>query len=124
MSLVVRALDTLKDVNASNYDKVPPLHRLCWRLGILIPPPMLAGFWFNAGLLGVFFAVTWGAIMTFFFPLVLGIPTGRTLPVMAVAALGAGVFFGLTMAIIARRKAASHDLPSWQSLLDAERKAG
>jgi len=104
MTIAERVLDALKDVKATNNDKAPPLHRFCWRHGILIPPPMLASFWFNVALLGIFFGVTWGVVMT--------------------VLLAFGVLFGFFMAIYARMKTRHHELPSWQSLVEAERSKG
>ena len=126
MTIAERVLDALKDVKASNNDKAPPLHRFCWRHGILIPPPMLASFWFNVALLGIFFGVTWGVEMTVFLAFgVLGahVPAPVLFVTMPLAAVGAGVFFGFFMAIYARIKTRHHDLPSWQSLAEAERRA-
>lgn len=124
MTIAERVLDALKDVKASNYDKAPPLHRFCWRHGLLIPPPMLASFWFNVALLGIFFGVTWGLVMAMLLAFgVLGarVPVPVLLGTMPITALGAGVFFGLFMAIYARVKTRHHELPSWQSLVEAER---
>jgi len=124
MTIAERVLDALKDVKASSYDKAPPLHRFCWRHGILIPPPMLASFWFNVALLGIFFGVTWGVVMTVLLAFgVLGarVPASVLFVTMPLAAVGTGVLFGFFMAIYARVKTAHHDLPSWQSLVEAER---
>jgi len=126
MGMLERVLDVLKDVKGSNYDKAPPLHRFCWRHGIFIAPPILAGFWLNALFMGLFFAVAWGAVMTLFFVLFMGVPTWLSLLVTPLVALLAGAFYGLSMAIYARVKASHNepqDLPTWQSLVDAERKA-
>ncbi|GAA0550610.1 hypothetical protein FHS83_001264 [Rhizomicrobium palustre] len=121
MAMTERVLDALQEVKARNYDKAPPFHRLCWRFGILIPPPMLAPFWFNWVFLGGFFAITYGGIMALFPAFFLRGAAWRTLPGFALGILIAGAFFGLFMAIFARVKTAKRTLPSWQSLVEAER---
>lgn len=120
MSMLERVLDTLSEVKSSSYDKAPPLHRLCWRLGILIPPPLLAPFWFNVILLGLVFGVTWGVMMTIFF-IVRGSSWHYPWITVPLAAGAAGAFFGFFMATYAYRKGTRYKLPMWQSLVDAER---
>jgi hypothetical protein len=72
MSLTDRVLEALKDVEERGFNKAPPLYRLCWRLGILVPPPLLAGFWINFLFMGGFFSAAFTAMVfslpTYFLP--------------------------------------------------------
>ena len=119
--MLARVLDALKDVKESSTTKAPPLLRLAWRMGILIPPPILAGFWFNFLFLGIFFGVSLGLLMALFYLVFVPEQARLVLTTLPIAALFAGVMFGLFMAITSRVQASRYDLPSWQSLVDAER---
>ncbi|MDE2112733.1 MAG: hypothetical protein KGJ79_16450 [Alphaproteobacteria bacterium] len=120
MAILDKVLEALKDIPASNYDKAPPLHRLAWRLGIMVPPPMLAGFVFNLLLLGTIFAVLWGLSMALVMPLFKPVTAAMPGLVVIVASLAAGAMFGFFMALYMRSKTAHYDLPSWQSIKDAD----
>ena len=121
MSMTDRVLEALKDVKARNYDKAPPLYRLCWRFGVFVPPPMLAGFWFNFLFMGILFGAGITAMVfslpTYFLPN--GTPSDwhRMAFILPIS----GVLFGLFMAIYARKISWRYDLPTWQSLIEAER---
>jgi hypothetical protein len=119
--MLARVLEALKDVDVTPSTKAPLLQRLAWRKGILIPPPILAGFWFNVLFLGICFGVIWGIAMALFYSLFLPASPGPMLAILPIAALLAGVLFGLMMAIYSRVQASRYELPSWQSLVDAER---
>ncbi len=119
--MLARVLEALKDVKLSNLTKAPPLQRLAWRMGILIPPPILAGFWFNFFFSGIFFGVLWGVAMALFYLFVMPSSPRTVLTILPFAALLAGVMFGLFMAFTSRAQASRYDLPRWQNLVDDER---
>ena len=87
----------------------PPAWKLLWRLGVEIPPPLFLGFWRAALFMGTVFGALWGAVMW----LVLWSWRGMPITFVLVAALGAGVLFGLLMATYFRYLARKHNLPSW-----------
>ena len=89
----------------------PPLHRLLWKLGVPLPPPLMAGFALNALFMGGFFGVAWGLGMWLLFWRGQGLPSGLAL----VAAIAAGVLFGLAMAWVLRRQARRHGVPAWDA---------
>ena len=114
-----RVLEAVKDIKSSPYSKVPPLYRLAWRLGLMIPPPPLAGFWCNVFFLGLAFTIGWGGVMALLHAL-----SAATWPAVGgiallIGALVAGLLFGLMMALYWSVKRRGHDLPRWQSLIDA-----
>jgi len=94
----------------SNYE--PPLLRLMWRLGLNVPPPHFASFWVNASTYGIFFGITWGAIMWF----MQWSGQGMTLTAGGMAAATAGALFGVTMAIYYAYGKRKYKLPSWNDL--------
>jgi hypothetical protein len=119
--MLARVLEALKDVDVTPSTKAPLLQRLAWRKGIMIPPPILASFWFNVLFLGIYFGVMWGLAMALFYVFIMPSSPRMVLAILPVVALLAGALFGLFMAIYARVQARRYDLPSWQSLVDAER---
>jgi membrane associated rhomboid family serine protease len=92
------------------YTAAPPLYRLLWSLGIEIPPPIFSPFLMTAALMGVFFAIGWGSIMWF-------ISWSRdpdfSVTSAAVAAVVAGLLFGLIMASYLKYKSKQLNLPPW-----------
>ena len=97
-----------KGIGKSTYS--PPLFRLLWKLGIKVPPPHMAGFGFNALVMGSFFGLFWGLFMW----LLLWGRQGMPIWIGATAALMAGVLFGLTMAWYLRWSAKKRGIPTWQ----------
>ena len=85
--MLARVLEALKDVDVPPSSKAPLLQRLAWRMGILIPPPLLAGFWFNVLLLGVFFGVTWGIAMALFYFFIMPSSSRMVLAILPVVAI-------------------------------------
>ncbi|TSD87911.1 hypothetical protein FFK22_014780 [Mycobacterium sp. KBS0706] len=90
----------------------PPLHRLLWRLGFAVPPPLFLPPWANVAIMGVTFAVGWG-ILTW---LMDGAPSGLAVIGRIVGSLLAGAAFGAIMAWFVRRTAHKHGLPSWEEV--------
>lgn len=112
---VLLALDRLAASGLAQPSYAPPLHRSLWQLGINIPPPHFASFFFNFALAGIFFGVGWGVLMAAFFWLRYGTPVLHVLPY----ALTAGVAFGASMAWYFRHGAKRHKLPRWSTLADS-----
>jgi hypothetical protein len=90
----------------------PLLHRLLWRLGFAMPPPLFAPPLVNSAIMGLFFAVGYG-ILTW---LLDGAPGGSGVPGRIIGSLLAGAAFGAIMAWVLRRTARKHELPSWEDV--------
>ena len=88
----------------------PPLYRLFWKMGLKVPPPLMAGFFSIALLMGGFFGVFWGLLMW----LLMWGRTGMPMAAAAVLALLAGALFGLLMAAVLRWQARNKQIPAWK----------
>jgi hypothetical protein len=88
----------------------PLLHRLLWRVGIALPPPILAGFGTNALVQGLLFGLFWTALMW----LMLWQGSERQLALLLVAGLLAGALFGVVMAALMRSLRRHRKLPDWR----------
>jgi len=108
------ALQLMHDAGVPQALRAPPLHRLLWRLGIAVSPPLLAGFAANALSMGVFFGVAWGVLMLPLFGLLVPL---KTWGIVGSAGL-AGVMFGVIMGLIMRAQQQRYRLPAWRSLPD------
>ncbi|MCF7752708.1 hypothetical protein KQ945_18255 [Bacillus subtilis subsp. subtilis] len=106
------ALHAMQAAGVPTSLQAPPLHRLLWRVGMVMPPPLLAGFAANALLMGVFFAVGWGVLMVPLFGLIVPL---STLAILGSAG-GAGALFGVIMALVMRYQQQRYPLPAWRSL--------
>ena len=113
---VRHALQAMADANVPASMRAPPMHRLLWRLGLRVPPPLLASFGANAllmgGLFGLLWSVLWQALMWLLFelgPFPLGITVG--------SAVMAGLLFGVMMALLMRYQRRRYSLPAWKTLL-------
>ncbi|WMJ68381.1 DUF6404 family protein [Stenotrophomonas sp. 24(2023)] len=111
VQLALRHLDA---AGVPRRQSAPLLHRVLWRSGVTVAPPMLASMTANTLLMGVWFAFAWGLLMW------LLLWRGSTLSsAMAVfAALVAGAGFGLLMAALMRGLRLRHRLPLWRDLPD------
>jgi len=90
----------------------PPLHRLLWRMGFNVPPPILASVASNALLMGSWFTVGWGVLMWLLVWRNTHMPAGGAV----FSALLAGVLFGLLMAVVMRVMRLRRGLPLWRDL--------
>ena len=90
----------------------PPLHRLLWRLGVILPPPHFASFGFNFFFAAVWFGVLWGALMWF----TIWSRQGMSALAAVISALFAGGLFGLGMAAYYHFSARKHNLPGWSQI--------
>jgi hypothetical protein len=102
-------LNDLAHRGISKGTAAPPLYRLLWRLGIEVPPPLLASFGSLAVMWGVLFGVGWGLIMWFTFW------RDNMPPAIAlISSLFAGATFGVIMAAYYRWRASKLALPRWE----------
>ncbi|MEN4953262.1 DUF6404 family protein [Stenotrophomonas sp. TWI819] len=113
---VRHALQAMADANVPAGMRAPPLHRLLWRMGLRVPPPLLASFSTNlllmGGLFGLLWSVLWQALMWLLFelgPFPLAITVG--------SAVMAGLLFGLLMALLMQYQRRRYRLPAWKTLL-------
>ncbi|MGY1426203.1 DUF6404 family protein [Lysobacter sp. A289] len=115
-----RALESMNSVAVSSSTKTPLLHQAAWRLGIMVPPPLLASFGFNFVFLGGTFAALWGTLMFIFFTFVNAQDSALSVAILAIGSASAGVLFGLIMALYFRSLAIRNNLPTWRSLMAVE----
>ncbi len=87
----------------------PPLFRLMWSLGVYMRPPLNQSFLVNTLFMGIYFGILWGLFMWFI--------QWRKWNMNVISALayagGAGLLFGIAMAIYYRRKSRSLNVPMW-----------
>ena len=107
------ALRYLDTEGVARAQAAPLLHRMLWRAGIALPPPILAGFGVNALLQGLLFGVFWAALMW----VLLWQGSERPLPLLLAAGLLAGVLFGLVMAALMRSLRRSRRLRPWREFV-------
>lgn len=88
----------------------PPFHRLLWKAGIRLPPPLMTGFVANALLMGAMFGVLWSATMWLLSWARQGVPASDAL----LMALFSSVLFGLAMAAVNRHLSRKHGIPAWR----------
>jgi hypothetical protein len=104
----------LRAADAAGLSRViaePPHLRLLRRMGLQPRPPHFAAFSTNFMAHGLPFALIWGVIMWL-------LVWGGTVPpaTAAVAALLAGIAFGLVVAFLYRGTAERKGLPRWEDL--------
>ncbi|MBA0224650.1 hypothetical protein D7U89_03940 [Stenotrophomonas maltophilia] len=109
-AVIQSALRFLDGQGLARVQSAPLLHRLLWRLGIALPPPILAGFATNALVQGLLFGLFWTALMW----LMLWQGSERPLALLLVAGLSAGVLFGIVMAALMRSLRRHRKLPDWR----------
>ncbi|HEY1190350.1 MAG TPA: DUF6404 family protein [Gemmata sp.] len=103
------AVAFLKTRQVSDSTAVPPLWRLCWRAGFLVPPPHFLGFLTLALFTGLPFGIVLNLLVAGFLLI-----TGKPLawPFATVGISGA-LMFGLFLAGYYRWSAVRLGLPSW-----------
>lgn len=109
-----RALALLEPLDLPRGTKAPPLHRLLWRAGIEVPPPLLASWRFNAVLMGSLFGPLFAALSATLTSLRPG--ASQSVLQIVVIATVAGAVFGALTATSFRSEARRHRLPAWDSL--------
>jgi hypothetical protein len=110
------ALVLLKATGIWPSSYAPPLCRLLWRVGVRIPPPHFVGFTTNVLFTGSFFGIVWGALLWS----ALWARSGMSPANAVVAAMFAGVLFGLCMAGYYRYGAHRHRIPLWRDFRPAD----
>ncbi len=111
------ALRLLKASGMRESNYLPPIVRLLWRLGFQVPPPHFVGAPAVALVAGVFFGVTWAALMW----LVLWRATEFSFVHALMAAALAGLLFGVSMSAYYAYGRKKHRLPTWNDLLASSR---
>lgn len=109
-AVIQSALRFLDSKGLARGQSAPLLHRLLWRAGIALPPPILAGFGTNALVQGLLFGLFWTALMW----LMLWQGSERPLVLLLVAGLLAGALFGMVMAALMRSLRRHRKLPDWR----------
>jgi len=94
----------------SKYTYGPPAHRLAWKLGVNVRPPLFARFLTNASIFGIYFGAAWGCAMW----LILWSPRHVPVHVAIWTSVVAGLLFGLAMALWYRYIARRFALPKWE----------
>ncbi|MGE6333225.1 DUF6404 family protein [Stenotrophomonas sp. NPDC077659] len=108
-SRIQAALRYLDDQRLPRAQAAPLLHRTLWRLGIALPPPIMAGFATNALMQGLLFGVFWTGLIW----VVLWQGSDRSMPLLLAAGLLAGVLFGVVMAALMLSLRNSRKLLEW-----------
>ncbi len=88
-----------KGTRSETNEPVPVLHRVLWKAGVDLPLPSEASFATNVAVLGVPFALIWGAMM-----FVWNGDQSWPLLALVLAALVAGAIFGVSMALYYRSR--------------------
>jgi len=109
-AVIQSALRFLDGKGMARVQSAPLLHRLLWRMGIALPPPILAGFGTNALVQGLLFGLFWTALMW----LMLWQGSERPLALLLAAGLVAGALFGIVMAALMRSLRRHRKLPDWR----------
>lgn len=105
------AIAYLKDRRVNENTASPPLWRLCWRAGLLIPPPHFLGFVPLLLLTGVPFGIGMN-LFGLAFLLALGAPVNWGFLLMGIFS---ALFFGGAMAAYYRWSARRLGLPKWSA---------
>ncbi|TGW22734.1 DUF6404 family protein [Stenotrophomonas maltophilia] len=109
-AVIQSALRFLDGKGLARVQSAPLLHRVLWRMGIALPPPILAGFGTNALVQGLLFGLFWTALMW----LMLWQGSERPLALLLAAGLLAGALFGVVMAALMRSLRRHRKLPDWK----------
>jgi hypothetical protein len=107
---VDRLIVEMQSKGVNPYTAAPPVFRLLWSMGIEVPPPHFLSFMTITLVMGTFFGVFWGGLMWLLLWRNSEAPGIFNVTVPALA----GLFFGLAMAWLLRRKAARLQLPAWK----------
>ena len=107
---VSQMLDNLSSRGMGRFTIAPPGFRLAWLLGWKVKPPLFLGFFALFFGLGIPFSILWGILMG-----LMGHFSSFENGIFP--SVGAGIIFGLIMAIYYRVKARELDLPPWNHYL-------
>ncbi|HIE1098974.1 MULTISPECIES: DUF6404 family protein [Stenotrophomonas] len=109
-AVIQAALRFLDGKGLARVQSAPLLHRLLWRSGIAVPPPILASFGINALVQGLLFGLFWTGLMW----LMLWQGSERPLALLLAAGLLAGAVFGVVMAALMQSLRRHRKLPDWK----------
>jgi hypothetical protein len=107
-----QALAILDRTGMHRSSYAPPLLQVLWRMGVQVRPPHFMGFWRAAALTGGWFGAAWGLVMW----LMLWSRQQMDGRMALAGACGAGLCFGLSMALYYAHGKKKYQLPSWESL--------
>jgi len=102
------ALVILQSLHLPAYCQSTPLHRLFWRRGIRLAPPILAGFLHN------FFG--YGVLFGAFVAVILGCFSSLSWRMILCGSAAVAIIGGLIVACRFREWRAEYNLPSWQEI--------
>ncbi len=111
-SRLQRALALIESKGVRRGTAAPPMYRLFWKMGLKVPPPLMAGFLSVALLMGGFFGLFWGLVMW----ALMWARTGMPASAAVLTSLLAGVLFGLLMAAVLRAQARHKGIPAWKDI--------
>ena len=103
-----RTLVLLQSLKLPAWCQATPLHRFFWQRGILLSPPLLAGFISNLCGSGIFFALLTALALLLF--------SGWSPWAMGCGSVSAGIIGGLIVACRYREWRAEYNLPSWREI--------
>ena len=107
-----QALTILEQTGMGRSSYAPPLLQVLWRIGVQVRPPHFMGFWRATALTGGWFGLAWGLMMW----LMLWSQQHMDGRLALAGAGGAGLCFGVSMAIYYAHGKKKYRLPSWESL--------
>lgn len=107
-----RALALIESRGVRPSTAAPPMYRLFWKMGLKVPPPLMAGFFSIALLMGGFFGLFWGLVMWALMWARIGMPAAGAV----LTSLLAGTLFGLLMAAVLRMQARHKGIPAWNDI--------
>ena len=107
-----RAIKELESTKILRWNYNPPLIKLLHKLGAKVPPPHYNSFFGNTLLMGGHFGIAWGLFMY------ISIWRNQHMPAQTaiLTAAGAGLFFGIFMAIYFKFSANKNRLNQWKDL--------
>lgn len=107
------ALRFLESKGISRTHYAPVVYRWLWRVGVQVPPPHFAGFFFNWAVLGsVFFLACYAT--SFVGMWLTGVSEESSVLAHLPYLTAYGLLFGLVMSLTYRIGAWKHTIPSWK----------
>lgn len=98
----------LQSLKLPAWSQATPLHRFFWRRGVLLSPPILAGFISNLCGYGIFFGLLTALVLSLF--------SAWSLLAIVCAGIAAAIIGGLIVACRFREWRAEYNLPSWREI--------
>ncbi len=107
-----KALQELRGTTIWESSYLPLAHRILKSRDFESRPPHYNSFLSNAIQMGIYFGIVWGLLMWLFQWSQWNLP----IIVALVASMGAGLFFGFSMASYYKNSAKNHSLSDWEEL--------